>query len=308
LLVMKKPRPIDSKTQPKLHERGSIEEFSRKSRQRLRADLATVDQDRSGLALFCGMTYPAMSPLPDDWELVKGHLDAFAHRFTRAFVNAAFHWKLEFQRCRACKPEKGTPQGCSCGKREHAPHFHLIIWGINPDREWLYHFREWVACNWFEVVGSGDPFHRAAGTSVTKVQSRFGIMSYVGGYQSKEDQTLPGFKVGRYWGIVGRKNIPRAKAAEIQLTTAEYNLVRRICRRRMVALNRERRCRAVESMGYESGPHTLATGMLRKQRKQLPTHPSFKTLPAKVTLRNNDNLTLFADAWFWFNAMEKLLS
>ena len=72
-----------------------------------------------------------------------------------------------------------------------------------------------------------------AGTSADLIKSQFGIMRYVSGYASKSDQTKPGCKVGRYWGIIGRAKIPWAKEQVIELSSAQAKLVRRTARRYM---------------------------------------------------------------------------
>ena len=129
--------------------------------------------------------------------------------FSRAFPSAGFHWKLEFQ-------------------ARGAAHFHPIFWNLSgDDGGFLREFRGWLAQNWSEVVHSGDEKHLLAGTSADPIKSQFGIIRYVSGYASKSDQTKPGCKVGRYWGIVGRANIPWAKEHVIRLSAAQAKLVRR---------------------------------------------------------------------------------
>ena len=143
--------------------RAGITGFSEKSRQRLRLSLAKVDQGKCGTPIFGTLTYPAEFPL--DEETFKRHLKIFSQRFLRAFPHAAFHWKLEFQ-------SRG------------AAHFHPIFWNLSADREYLKHFRGWLASNWFEVMRSGDEKHFWAGTSADMIKSQFGIMRYVSGYIS----------------------------------------------------------------------------------------------------------------------------
>jgi len=267
--------------------RAEITEFSEKSRQRLRLSLAKVDQGKCGTPIFGTFTYPAEFPL--DEETFKRHLKIFSQRFLRAFPHAAFHWKLEFQ-------SRG------------AAHFHPIFWNLSADGEYLKHFRGWLASNWFEVVGSGDEKHFWAGTSADPIKSQFGIMRYVSGYVSDSDQTRPGFKVGRYWGIVGRSNVPWAKENVIELTREQGKLVRRMARRYMQAMNRKRRIRYLErSLPKSICSAWMLDGALRRLRKQHPNLELFKRCPRKLRLKNNRNVNLFCKAEFWREAIVRAL-
>ena len=138
--------------------RSEISEFSEKSRQRLRLSLAKVDQSKCGRPIFGTLTYPADFPL--DQETFKRHLKVFSQRFLREFPAAGFHWKLEFQ-------------------TRGAAHFHPIFWNLGSDREFLGKFRIWLACNWYEVVGSGDQKHLLAVIFADLIHSQFGVMRYV---------------------------------------------------------------------------------------------------------------------------------
>lgn len=286
LLELKRPRRSLDRGTVGLAEvpaRAEITEFSRKSRQRLRIDLAKVDQRKAGRPIFATLTYPADFPyLP---EIYKGHLATFSRRFARAFVNGAFHWKLEFQ-------ERG------------APHFHPIFWNLQAVE--ISEFRRWLAQNWFEVVDSGDEKHLRAGTSAEWLRSQFGILRYVSGYQCQTDQTLPGQKVGRYWGIVARCNVPYAKAETVALTDKESLLVWRIARRFMKSVNRERRIKAMAPVCADPR-ETLLSGDGRRIRKMAPHLRAWKHFPKKLRLKNNDNMNLFCDATFWMGAIQRLL-
>jgi hypothetical protein len=266
-------------------ERSEIKEFSGKSRQRLRMDLSKVDQSKAGKAIFAGLTYP--DSFPTDAEMFKGHLDAFGKRFLRSYPHAAFHWKLEFQ------------------KRD-APHFHPIFWNLSTEPADVRKFRKWLARTWFEVVGSNDPKHLAAGTSADVIRSQFGIMRYVGPYVANDDQSRPGWKVGRYWGIVGRKNIHYAIASQVTLTQRESLLVWRAARRYQRAINRQRRLRI-----FLAGTLNLSSffdGTGRAWRKNSPQLALWKKLPPKLRLKANDNINLFCNARHWSTCLERLLT
>jgi hypothetical protein len=252
----------------------------------MRMALARVDQKQCGRAVFSAMTYPNEFPYSDD--VFKAHLDAFGKRFLRAFPAAGFFWKLEFQ-------------------KRGAPHFHILAFRIAAGEKTrqLCRFREWLAENWFEVVGSGDPKHLHAGTSAEFLRSQFAMMRYCGGYVSKDDQTLTGRTVGRYWGIVGRSNIPFGAAELTSLTLAEAILVRRTMRRSMMAANRTRR---INHLDLGKCRTDYLTGRLRALRKTNPQLTIFKRCPRKMRLKNNQTINLFCDADSWAGFVRRLCS
>jgi hypothetical protein len=268
--------------------RSEISEFSQKSRQGLRLSLAKVDQSKCGRPIFGTLTYPADFPL--DQETFKRHLKIFSQRFLRSFPSAGFHWKLEFQ-------------------TRGAAHFHPIFWNMGSDKEFVGKFRVWLAWNWFEVVGSGDQKHLLAGTSADLINSQFGIIRYVSGYASKSDQTKPGCHVGRYWGIVGRANIPWANENVVELSAAQAKLVRRTARRYMQAMNRGRRIRYLErSLPREMCASFMLNGDLRRLRKRCPEFKMFQHLPRKLRLKNNRNVNVFCAADSWREGFVKLFA
>src|SRR4029434_5445515 len=140
------------------------------------------------------------------------------------------------------------------------------------------------------------------------MKSQFGIIRYVGGYASKSDQTRPGCRVGRYWGILGRANIPWAKEKIKELSSAQATLVRRTARRYMQAMNRGRRIRHLErSLPKEMCAAFMLNGDLRRLRKRCPEFKMFEHLPRKVRLKNNRNVNVFCDARFWEQGLAKPL-
>jgi hypothetical protein len=247
-------------------------------------DLAKVDQSKAGLAIFSGLTYPLLFTL--DRHIFKAHLDAFGRRFLRKYPHAGFHWKLEFQ------------------KRD-APHFHPIFWNLPTDAASMRRFRRWLAQAWYEVVASNDPKHLAAGTSADVIRSQFGIMRYVGPYVSDEDQSRPGWEVGRYWGTVGKRNIPYATAPQVTLSPAESLLLWRTARKYQRATNRQRRLRRfLDKTGFDA--LAFFNGRGRAWRKAAPHMKCWKQIPRKITLKANDNINLFCDARQWAHALERL--
>jgi hypothetical protein len=247
--------------------------------------LAKVDQNKAGKALFCTLTYPEQ--FPTDAATFKAHLKAFSERFRRAHPAAGFHWKLEFQ-------------------KRGAAHFHPIVWNLSTSHAAVRQFRKWLAQAWFEVVGSNDPKHLSAGTQADVIESQFGIMRYVGPYVSDDDQSRPGWEVGRYWGVVGRRNIPYAVAPQVTLTPRESLLLWRTARRYQRATNRQRRLGRFLKTGFDS--RWFFDGQGRASRKLASQMKCWKQIPRKLHLKANDNINLFCDARQWAIALERLVS
>jgi hypothetical protein len=160
-----------------------VREFSRRSRTRLQQTLCAVPVAHVGRGLlFVTLTYPAH--YPGDWQVWKRQLDTMAKRLRRKFPAFAGVWKLE--------PQK-----------RGAPHFHLLVVGLP------FLAKSWLSEAWYEVVGSGDPKHLAAGTNVQLARSHRGVVSYAAKYTAKR-QALPADwqeGVGRYWGVHNRRGL-----------------------------------------------------------------------------------------------------
>jgi hypothetical protein len=266
--------------------RGEITEFSARSRQRLRCKIASVC--RNELPYFLTLTYPAEWTW--DVKLWKRHLKVFSQRFERRFPTAGFIWKLEFQ-------------------KRGAPHFHPFVWGI-PESEGIRAIIHFVSEAWFEVVGSADQKHCVAGTSVEKIRTVMGAMRYVSGYASKSDQTLPGKKVGRYWGVVGRKNIPWGRPETIVLNHAQSKFVLRTVRRYMRSVNRQTRIRRVaKQIGFKPAELISFGGWFEPRKfdwgKRL--RAAGRRMPQKLRLRNLRSMNVFLDADFWAQKLPRLL-
>lgn len=190
--------------------RGKIQDFTRAARRRLLDALNSINQGKLICKpLFVTLTYPATWPA--DPRVWKRHLDVFAKRLIKKYPTAAFFWKLEFQ-------SRG------------APHFHLLVFNVP------YMAHKWVAENWWDVVGSGDPLHLAAGTEVRRIRTWRGVLAYAAKYMSKAVQ-LPLFidsttgeimehNPGRFWGCVNRDQLPIDPVVMV-LTWQEFYRTRR---------------------------------------------------------------------------------
>lgn len=162
-------------------------------------------------SLFLTLTYPRYYPA--DALTWKWHLDNFSLALLRAFPGAWLYWKLE--------PQK-----------RGAPHFHLC--GDLGRKIPIALLRRFVAKTWFRVVGIGYPEHLRAGTQADYVNnSHSRIKGYVCKYVAKSTASaLPEWATpGRFWGIIGRKNLPASPCCHVLLTRDIFFKLRRFVRK-----------------------------------------------------------------------------
>jgi hypothetical protein len=218
--------------------RGTIESWSPKSRASMARRFATLDFEpwvsliaRGWIIAMITLTYPRQwSVLVPGGSVASRHLQAFEKRLSRATGNATLAiWKREFQ-------------------KRGAPHFHLLL-PVPPqiEDESIY---EWVSRSWFEVVGSGDPRHLAAGTGIDwtrgpLVTDPARVTRYFTGHAAPNGRSAKEYQnqaprhwresgdVGRFWGYWG---LARVEASSL-LSYRDFVAIRRILR----GLDRSRR-------------------------------------------------------------------
>jgi len=186
--------------------RGTIEQFSAASRRRLLATLSSIDQTQAGrYQSFVTLTYPGeYSKDPKRW---KRDLKVFFQTLKRHLGDnyQGSTWKLE--------PQK-----------RGAPHYHLMVFS----HTYLCH--KWVGRRWYEIVGSQNLDHLAAGISIQRIRCFNGVRSYCSKrYMGKEVTGLPDHwrGVGRLWGVDGQ--LP-TRIQEVDLSKAQFYQLRRRCR------------------------------------------------------------------------------
>lgn len=109
-------------------------------------------------------------------------------------------------------------------QRNGRPHFHFFTDLWVP--------RDWLAQAWFEIVGSRDPKHLAAGTRIETLRAgRSGTISYARKYAAKLDQkTLPALLensgIGRWWGVVGARGVVAATTRVDEACQSDENVAR----------------------------------------------------------------------------------
>jgi hypothetical protein len=180
------PLPVweEYETEGARGDRAKCAGFSARSRNALIRTVAEIRCDDP--TLLGTLTYPGeFSKNPLDW---KRDLDAWGKRAMRKYPGIAFVWKLEFQ-------ERG------------APHYHLIIWNV----AWVD--KTWLARGWYEVVGSGEEDHRKAGTKIEAPRCEDAAFRYASKAYVQKGCDLPSYAdgVGRFWGVVGRKFLPKSR-------------------------------------------------------------------------------------------------
>lgn len=193
--------------------RGPIKGFSRRSKRRLMEKLIGVGWESivegvgkrsvSARGVFLSVTYPGeYSADRQDW---KRDLEVLRKRMERRWPLAFGLWKEEFQ-------ERG------------APHFHIPM--VFEEVVDLPEFRQWVSRAWYEIVGSGDPKHLAAGTNVRPLYGpvqrllRY-LIKYLGKLVESDVET------GRIWGKWGK--VPCEVLATVTLRWAGWvELQRRV--------------------------------------------------------------------------------
>lgn len=162
--------------------RGPIASWSRRSASRLRAYLAGA---RAVYDVMLTLTYPSWAEGGHDYDKAKRNLKSWYDRYRR---------------------EHRTPGRSSVWVMEHTKagtiHFHVLT----------NHFvaKDWLAASWYEVCGTEDPRHKAAGTRVEKLRDRSAGAKYLSKYLSKGSlgRMAAGTEAtsGRWWGIVGSRS------------------------------------------------------------------------------------------------------
>ena len=182
--------------------RGRISGFSWRSRARLLKLCSKISRPALSGALFLTLTYP--STYSADWCTWKRHLDSISKRIRRRYPRSSAIWKLEFQ-------------------KRGAPHFHLMVFGTS------YMAHDWIATAWYEVVGSHDERHRAAGIEVRRVHKPSQALAYAAKYVAKVSGREIATEAGRYWGVLGRESLP-VDSLEWRLEQRGYERLARVIR------------------------------------------------------------------------------
>jgi len=206
--------------------RGEVCGFSRASRKRLLDELNSVPVDVLADALFITLTLPdaALEQWQEKrkargkfggWALgvpeSKRARDRFVKRLRRAWPKCGGVWRME-----------RVPRLSGSFVGELVPHYHLLVFNI----PWMEY--GWLASAWYECVGSGDERHLRAGTSVQRVRSRRGALSYAAKYMGK-NEIASDAHTGRMWASFGDA-WEEVKIRTFSLTAGQFYKLRRCLR------------------------------------------------------------------------------
>lgn len=166
--------------------------------------------------LFVTLTYPASYPV--EWHTWKRQLVKWWQRILRRYPGAGAIWKLE--------PQK-----------RGAPHFHLMVVGCPAHAEADF------GQQWYEVIGSGDPWHRKFGALTVVADTYKGVAAYVAKYAGKtvDLRQMPAWAqgVGRWWGVCSRANL-RVEVVTYPLPEHAWVDARNHCRQLLAERTRGR--------------------------------------------------------------------
>lgn len=176
MVVVRSPTPNEVKGVAK---RGTISEFSAKSRRRLAFVASNTSVEfRSMITL----TYP--SEFPGNGWTVKDNLHTFLNNALVKLGSFEYLWFLEFQ-------------------KRGAPHIHILtdikLFHVKQSE----HYRKLVSESWFLTVASNDIRHLKAGTRFENLRSEQGGKRYAVKYAQKMRQkSVPARfeNVGRFFG------------------------------------------------------------------------------------------------------------
>jgi hypothetical protein len=163
--------------------RGQIKTFSRGSRRRMIKQCSSFGERKP---IFGTNGYD--NPIPSIKE-AKKHNDRFLTKLHRDYPAHWVVWRMEFD-------------------KNGRIHFHYLVYS-KEGKTFISH--QWWKRNWRHVTGR--PSLRP---EVKGMRSHRGGIYYASKYLCKEDEEgfekykalFPLAKVGRFWGVTGRKNIP----------------------------------------------------------------------------------------------------
>lgn len=233
--------------------RGTIEYLSNESRRRLALLAGNCSVD---FLSFLTLTYPA--EFPCDGTIVKTHLHAVLAALRRKCPGVQYLWFLEFQ-------------------ARGAPHFHFFLDQALPEPlsemsrrsartnkvvfvHWPW--QNWISRRWFEIVGSGDDKHLAAGAAWERVEKSDGCARYVAkeAYKTFQKVVPENYQnVGRFWGC--SKGVKLVEEFAVKCTAEDM-----------------RKVFAGEGFRDDGNPHSVLFGAADAYRKIIDTAAD----PAKV--------------------------
>lgn len=223
-LVKAQPHnPWNKKYAPDTPARGTIKEFSRKSRGRMLEKVARLNEAEK--VDFVTLTFDD-NTIPQDSIELQSHLRALWEYLRRHHPNSSALWRIELKARRSGR-----------FKGHIAPHVHMLIWGANFDRpDYPGHKYSGEICDvWTRIVfrdkqelyESLIEGYRLR-TDYKELKGNRGVMYYVSKYCAKVESAyasqdailvyLPYSHEGRFWGVFQSSKLP---FADLQIVTIE---------------------------------------------------------------------------------------
>ncbi len=258
--LLRLQRPGECASPPPQGERGTVTNFTKRSRHRLMIVVNKVAFGGERRPHFLTCTFPDAVPEPKDIPRIW---DNFCRMAEKDVPGLGLLWKKELKTRRSGQICKG----------KDVPHFRALAWGI-PDEipirprrgawvkvrrtasgwlvemlhrnesgvpvavhtlrfptEFQWPVREWLSATWYEAVGSGDIRHWLAGTNLSEMESMGGVRFYVSKYMAKECDGRSEWAKGRWWGARRKGNIPWGRRVVLEANRRQVNQLLRIARR-----------------------------------------------------------------------------
>lgn len=237
------------------NKRGSvISGFSRQARSNMFYTMMRIRRDC--FPCFVTLTYPKV--YSEDSKIWKRDLHCFALRLRSRFPDVSAIWKLE-------------PQ------RRGAPHYHILIWGAEYEE-----LRSFVPYAWHEVIGSNDFDHLlwhlgGCGNGnihcVQEVTTNKSMYNYVMKYVGKAATEKWG-NVGKWWGILFKKNLPFGEEVVFEITEKNANDIMRYMRRftGRTSINKQSRQICCDANQWMEKLQTVPTGTYLDWLKMVEGH------------------------------------
>jgi len=200
--------------------RGQVGKYSAASRRRFQELFCSLPQEVL-IRAWIGRLSWSDDNLPDGKE-AKRCIDGFRRALDRHYPEFCIMWRLEIE------PRKS---GEHIG--EPVPHIHYVV--VSRDMSNFETFALWVAKAWHQITSCQDERHLALGIG-THLERVYGDPSRISWYVSKyttkvSASVLPEFGwTGRWWGVIGRKNWPKASRVEVEMTAQGLVEFRRLAR------------------------------------------------------------------------------
>jgi len=193
--------------------RGPITKFTRKARARMRAFLGTIQEviPSCFVTLTYGLVYPTKV------STTKEDLSKLWRGLMKRYPKASAVWLLHFQ-------------------RRGAPHFHMIVWGVE-----VRSLRDYVKPTWHGIVANDRALQYKSTSRVERSKSLSNLRDYLSKPLQVPDWVLEsGQSLGRCWGKKNEKEIPLSERL-LYLVAPEFKYkIRRLYRRYLRSSSRKR--------------------------------------------------------------------